>query len=85
MLFKVFKLDKNLNIQLTLGEKLVPGADDQHFCMPTDVAVSRIGYVFVSDGYCNSRVMKFNERGDFIMAFGRSNGLAYITQVFLLA
>ncbi|XP_070542218.1 peptidyl-glycine alpha-amidating monooxygenase B-like [Ptychodera flava] len=49
---------------LTLGESLVPGNDDEHFCKPTDVEVeSKTGNFFVSDGYCNNRVMKFAANG----------------------
>ena len=41
-----------------------PGNDQTHFCMPTSVAVSEsTGDFFVADGYCNSRVMKFNKDG----------------------
>jgi len=35
---------------LVLGEKLVPGSDDTHFCKPTDVAVANNGDFFVADG-----------------------------------
>ena len=42
--FQVHKLDKDFKVLLTLGEKLVPGHDDSHFCQPTDVAVAKNGY-----------------------------------------
>ena len=48
---------------LTLGEAFVPGSDEKHFCKPTDVAVSSSGIFFVSDGYCNKRIMKFDPNG----------------------
>lgn len=48
---------------LTLGEAFVPGSDEKHFCKPTDVAVSSSGIFFVSDGYCNKRIMKFDPTG----------------------
>ncbi len=49
---------------LVLGEKFVPGSDEAHFCKPTSVAVvESTGDFFVADGYCNSRVMKFNRHG----------------------
>lgn len=51
---------------LTLGERFVPGKDMAHFCKPTSVAVeSRTGDFYVADGYCNSRVMRFNAAGVF--------------------
>ncbi len=37
------------------------GNDDTHYCKPTAVAVEDDGKTFyVSDGYCNSRVIKYN-------------------------
>ena len=49
---------------LVLGTRMEPGNDQTHFCMPTSVAVSEsTGDFFVADGYCNSRVMKFNKDG----------------------
>ena len=35
---------------LTLGVRLEPGSDSEHFCKPTDVAVLSSGEFFVSDG-----------------------------------
>lgn len=35
---------------LTLGEAMVPGNDDQHFCKPADIAVAANGDFFVADG-----------------------------------
>jgi len=52
---------------LVLGTRMEPGKDQAHFCMPTSVAVSdTTGDFFVADGYCNSRVMKFNKDGKLI-------------------
>jgi peptidylamidoglycolate lyase len=48
---------------LTLGERAVPGNDHAHFNLPTDVAVLRDGSFYVSDGYKNTRVMKFSAEG----------------------
>jgi len=45
---------------IVLGERFVPGADDKHYCKPTAVAVSEdTNSFFVSDGYCNSRIIKY--------------------------
>jgi len=45
---------------IALGEKFVPGSDDKHYCKPTSVAVSDdLNSFFVSDGYCNSRIIKY--------------------------
>jgi peptidylamidoglycolate lyase len=44
---------------MKLGEAGVPGNDATHFNMPTDVAITNDGSFYVSDGYGNSRVIKF--------------------------
>jgi len=66
-------MDKNFKPVLELAEKLVPGSDEKHFCKPTDVAVAKNGDFFVADGYCNSRIMKFNKDGKFLSSFGAPN------------
>lgn len=55
---------------LTLGQAFSPGTSNAHFCKPTDVAVASSGVFFVADGYCNSRIMKFDRDGKFIAKFG---------------
>lgn len=55
---------------LVLGREFEHGSDDEHFCKPTDVAVLSSGYFFVSDGYCNSRVMMFKPDGTFHKKIG---------------
>jgi hypothetical protein len=40
------------------------------FGRPTDVAFDLQGDIFVSDGYTNSRVAKFNKDGDFVKSIG---------------
>lgn len=70
---QVFKLNSEFKPLLVLGEKMVPGSDNKHFCKPTDVAVSKSGEIFVADGYCNSRIVKFSAEGKFLGSFGHSN------------
>jgi len=48
----------------------MPGTSNDCFCKPTDVAVSKSGEFFVADGYCNSRIMKFDKDGKFLAKFG---------------
>jgi sugar lactone lactonase YvrE len=55
----------------TLGTPGEPGEDATHFNQPTDVAVTRAGEIYVSDGYINSRVVKFAADGKLIRAWGR--------------
>lgn len=66
----MIKLDSNYKVLMELGEKMVPGSDEKHFCQPTDVAVASNGHFFVADGYCNSRIMKFDETGKLLTSFG---------------
>uniref|UniRef100_A0A915PKR8 peptidylamidoglycolate lyase n=1 Tax=Setaria digitata TaxID=48799 RepID=A0A915PKR8_9BILA len=72
---EVQKYDKNFKLLLKLGEHLKPGSDKKHFCKPTDIAVAQNGQFFVADGYCNSRIMKFDQNGKLLAEFGHSNGL----------
>ncbi|CAI5439810.1 unnamed protein product [Caenorhabditis angaria] len=64
---QIHKIDgATKKITMSLGEKMVPGDDEKHFCKPTDVAVASNGHFFVADGYCNSRVMKFDKDGNLL-------------------
>jgi len=66
---QVFKYSKGERV-LTLGESFVPGSDSTHFCKPTDVAVSNDGSnIYVADGYCNSRIVKFDSKGNFLKEY----------------
>ncbi|CAA9993191.1 unnamed protein product [Nesidiocoris tenuis] len=57
---------------LVKGKRFVPGKDSNHFCKPTSVAVLQNGDFFVADGYCNSRIVKFDSNGKKILEWGRS-------------
>ncbi len=69
-LHQVFKFTPEGKLLLTLGEKGTPGSDRAHFNLPTDVAVLRDGSFYVSDGYKNTRVMKFSAEGQFEFEWG---------------
>lgn len=51
---------------LAVGEQMVPGNDRNHFCQPADIAILKNGDFFVADGYCNSRIAKFNKAGEYL-------------------
>ncbi|XP_036163798.1 peptidyl-glycine alpha-amidating monooxygenase isoform X13 [Myotis myotis] len=75
-LHQVFKLDPNSEAGplLILGRSMQPGSDQNHFCQPTDVAVDPdTGAVYVSDGYCNSRIVQFSPSGKFITQWGEES------------
>ena len=56
---------------MTLGEFRVPGNDQTHFARPTDIAWLPNGDFFVSDGYTNTRVVKFNKDGKYLLEWGK--------------
>ncbi len=69
-LHQVFKFSAEGELLLTLGEAAVPGTDANHFNLPTDVAVADDGSFYVSDGYGNSRVVKFAADGTYLLEWG---------------
>lgn len=81
----VMKFDPSGKVVLNLGRRL-EGYDSGHyeppkqsevtaqdgwFRAPTDVAWDADDNIYVSDGYVNSRIAKFNKEGDWISSWGR--------------
>lgn len=63
---------------MALGEAFTPGSDNNHFCQPTDVAVdTKTGNIFVSDGYCNARILKFSADGKYLSEWGAGRNLTH--------
>ena len=58
----------------TLGTAGAPGEDGSHFDRPTDIAFGPSGEFYVSDGYGNRRVARFDEDLGFLGQWG-SEGL----------
>lgn len=56
---------------LTLGTPGEKGSDGTHLYLPTDVAFAANGDLFVSDGYGNNRVVRFDKNGKFIKQWGK--------------
>ena len=54
----------------TLGTKEVLGEDGSHFNRPTDIAFGLRGGFYVSDGYGNSRVARFDRGLNFLGQWG---------------
>jgi peptidylamidoglycolate lyase len=68
---QVFKFSPDgQRLLLTLGERGVHGADQGHFNLPSDVAVLPDGSCYVSDGYKNTRVVKFSAAGRYEFEWG---------------
>lgn len=69
-LHQVFKFSPEGKLLMKLGEERKPGDDQNHFNKPTDVAVAGDGSFYVSDGYGNSRIIKFSPSGNFLFQWG---------------
>jgi DNA-binding beta-propeller fold protein YncE len=67
----VVKFSPEGEVLLKLGERDVAGEDQNHFNKPTDVAFAPSGDFYVSDGYGNARVVKFDKSGKFLLAWGK--------------
>ena len=68
---QVFKFTPDGRLLFTLGERRIAGADSAHFNLPTDVAVRTDGGFYVSDGYENTRVLRFDPEGRFLYQWGK--------------
>ena len=69
-LHQVFKFTREGKLLLTLGTRGMPGNDASHFNRPTDIAVLPDGSFYVSDGYRNTRIVKFTAAGRFDFQWG---------------
>lgn len=70
-LHQIFKFSHEGKLLMKLGVAKTPGKDSIHFNLPTDVAVANDGSFYVSDGYGNSRVVKFSKEGKYIFEWGK--------------
>lgn len=55
---------------MSLGEYRVPGTDEKHFGRPADIGWAPDGSFYVADGYQNTRVVKFDRHGKYLLAWG---------------
>ena len=69
-LHQIFKFSHDGKLLMKLGVAKVSGNDSLHFNLPTDIAVADDGSFYVSDGYGNSRVVKFSSAGKYIKSWG---------------
>lgn len=70
-LHQIFKFNHQGKLLMKLGVAKTPGNDSMHFNLPTDIAVGNDGSFYVSDGYGNSRVIKFSKEGKYIFEWGK--------------
>jgi streptogramin lyase len=66
----VLKLSPEGRVLLALGRMRIPGDDVLHFNQPTDVAWDRDRDIYVTDGYGNARVLKFDKFGRPLLGWG---------------
>lgn len=73
----VLKFDKNLELKMIFGkwnragqESKLYGLFAHLFDRPTDVGFDSNDNIYVTDGYGNSRVMKFDRSGAFVKSWG---------------
>jgi peptidylamidoglycolate lyase len=69
-LHQIFKFSATGKLLMALGARGKSGEDAAHFNRPSDVAIAPDGSIFVSDGYGNNRVVKFDASGKFLLAWG---------------
>lgn len=67
---QVKRLRADGSVVLALGRYDVKGEGPDTFNEPTDVAVGPNGDIFITDGYQNQRVVKFDRQGRFLTAWG---------------
>ena len=67
----VYKFSPGGKLLLTLGQPDKPGTGTGQFDKPTDVGFGPEGEVYVSDGYGNSRVIKFDSKGKYLSQWGK--------------
>lgn len=78
-LHQVFKfdLDQYNSPSLTIGKEFIPGKKSLKnlLCKPTSVAINSDNLdIYIADGYCNNRLVKFNSKGEYLMEYKVQNG-----------
>jgi len=66
----VYKMDFQGRVLMELGTRGVAGMSENTFNLPTDVAFGADGVVYVSDGYGNARVVKYDAHGRYMLEWG---------------
>ena len=66
----VLKFDSQGRLLLSLGRKGRAGDGPDQFDRPTHVAVAATGAFYVTDGYGNARVLKFDRTGKLLKQWG---------------
>lgn len=67
---QIHKFSHDGALLLSVGEAGIQGADENHFALPSDLSFIKDGSVYVSDGYVNTRVIKYTSSGIFDFQWG---------------
>jgi len=67
----VRKYTRKGELLMALGKPGQHGATKDTFYRPTDIAFAPDGSFYVSDGYGNSRVVKFSKEGKYLLEWGK--------------
>ncbi len=67
---KKFTLDGRLLLTIGTPGKPAIAHSGQPFNRPTHLAVAPDGYLYISDGYGNSRIHKFSPNGELVLSWG---------------
>lgn len=73
---QIHKFSHDGELLLSIGEANIQGGDEHHFALPSDLSILNDGSVYVSDGYENTRVIKFDSSGKFKMQWGAPGSLS---------
>lgn len=66
---QVFKVVDG-KVTMSLGQHNSPGSSEDQFCKPTEAIETRDGRLFISDGYCNDRILEYNaSTGKFVKSY----------------
>lgn len=68
---QVLKMDSSGRVRMVVGRREQGGETEENFNRPTDVAFAPNGDFYVSDGYVNSRVVRFSKEGRYITSWGK--------------
>jgi DNA-binding beta-propeller fold protein YncE len=66
----VVKMNQKGRVLMELGRKGVPGTGHANFNLPTDVGFAANGDFYVTDGYGNTRVVKYSHDGKYLLEWG---------------
>jgi streptogramin lyase len=66
----IYQFNSQGKLLLAIGQPGKPGTGENQFNKPTDIAFGRHDEIYVSDGYGNSRVMKFAANGKYLGQWG---------------